>query len=258
MKKEKKLFQFTPISKDSLIEAPQHNLQEHFRNTHKEMSLQQSKRDQIMTIYLAIFSFLVPFAISLSTIDWNVKGIIFVGVGIIGWLFSLIVVRYRIYKECYWLCCQTLTVLMNYKQEALDKNLIQQVYYGCINKKGKKFIKEITKADGSTVKKFRNYLFVKSNAFSSETIHFTIIVFIASAILGFGASLIFSLPLIYSVILGVGVGLLAFILMHLEYFRELKRVYRVLIDGYDDSFNFAFSKAWLLHFYVKLEDEVVK
>ena len=254
MKKEEKLFTHVTIDKDKLIENPTHNLQEHFRNTHKELSLQQSKRDQILTIYLAIFSFLVPFAISLSTIDWNVKGIIFIGVGIIGWLFSLIIVRYRIYKECYWLCCQTLTVLMNYKQEALNKELIQEVYYSCINKKGKKFIKKIVKKDGTTIKKFNNALFIKSNAFSSETIHFTIIAFIASAILGFGASLIFSLPTLYAVILGVGVGLLAFIIMHSEYFRELKRVYQVLVDDLDKSFNFAFSKAWLLHFYVKLDD----
>ena len=39
-------------------------------------------------------------------------------------------------------------------------------------------------------KKFKTLAFVKANLFSAETIHFTIIAFIASVIFGFGAGLI--------------------------------------------------------------------
>jgi hypothetical protein len=37
-------------------------------------------------------------------------------------------------------------------------------------------------------------------------------------------------------------------LLHL-YFRNLEKVYQVLVDEQSESFNFAFGKAWFLHFY---------
>lgn len=253
--KDKKKFAYIKIKKRELVENPDYDLTEQYKNANAEMSLQQSKRDQIITIYLAIFSFLIPFALSLSTIDWTVKGIIFLGVGIIGVLFGMIIVRYRVYKECYWTCCQALTVMMNYNKEDLDKEFVQHVYYKCLFKKGNKFIQEKTQKDGSVKKKFKDGLFFKSNMFSAETIHFTIVAFIASIIFGFGAGLVCPLATLFAVLVGCGVGLIIFVLMHVEYFRQLKRVYRVLIDDLDDSFNLAFSKAWFLHFYVNINEE---
>lgn len=44
-----------------------------------ELALQQSKRDQIITIYLAMFYFLLPFALSMESIGLQVKGFIFFG-----------------------------------------------------------------------------------------------------------------------------------------------------------------------------------
>ena len=82
-----------------------------YEHAHSELSLQQSKRDQIITIYLALCSFLLPFALGEELISITMKGVLFLVVGLVGMLFSCITVRYREYKEAYWLCCQTLTVL---------------------------------------------------------------------------------------------------------------------------------------------------
>ncbi|MBQ8196769.1 MAG: hypothetical protein IJZ73_01770 [Clostridia bacterium] len=244
---EKKLFVRKELGDNVKKVKPEYNLDEYFKNAHKELTLQQNKRDQIITIYLAIFSFLIPFALSLESIDWLYKGLIFIAVGVIGMLFAFIVVRYRVYKEIYWLCCQTLTVLNNYNEEDLKKDVVQEIFYQCLDKKGKKYVKTSKK---SNAKKFDNLAFIKRNLFSSETIHFTIEAFIASAITGFGVGLICPVATLYAVLIGAVLGLIIFVLLHVQYFSHLKKVYNVLIDGLDSSFNWTFSKAWFLHFYV--------
>ena len=131
-------FKYKYFSNDKLSENPSYELSNLYDRCVEEMTLQQAKRDQIFTLYLAMFSFLVPFALSTAGITDVAKGIIFFALAIIGWMFALIIERYRIYKESYWLCCQTITNLMSYKAGSVDKRRIQAVYYRCIYKKGEK------------------------------------------------------------------------------------------------------------------------
>ena len=112
-----------------------------YARTFSELGLQQSKRDQIITLYLAMFSFLIPFALSMESIGWQAKGLILLVAAIVGILFALIIVRYRIYKEVYWLSCQSLTVLHGIKPEKMNKEMIQKIYYRTLKKKGKAFLK---------------------------------------------------------------------------------------------------------------------
>ena len=110
-----------------------------YERAHSEMSLQQSKRDQIINIYLAICTFIVPFSLG-NEIDMTIIGLLFVGVACIVGIFSFIVLRYRIYKEIYWMCCQTLTVLQNFNQADIDKSCVQSIFYNCIKKRGTKYL----------------------------------------------------------------------------------------------------------------------
>lgn len=234
------------VGEGKLKEKVEYDLGALYENAHSELSLQQSKRDQIITLYLAIFSFLIPFALSLSSLEWHYRGLIFVAAGIIGMLFALIIIRYRIYKEVYWLCCQSLTVLMNFKQEELDKKTVQAVFYQSLKKKGQGYI--ITDATGK--KRFNKILFFKKNLFSSETIHFMIQAIITAIVLGLGVSLIIPLDLWISLTIGFLVGGAVFGLLLLSYFSKCRAVYAVLADDKDSSFNSSFSKAWFLHFYI--------
>lgn len=210
-----------------------------------ELTLQQSKRDQIITVYLAMFSFLIPFALSQEILTWQVKGLIFFATAVVGILFANIIIRYRIYKEAYWLCCQTITVLFGIKPEHLRKKIIQQCYKDTIYKKGKKFMVE---KKGKKV--FSRAKYVKDNLFSAETIYFFIHSFITALI--FGLSVVLILPFVtwVNITVGIGCAVVLFLLLAAKYFTQCIKVYGVLIHNTHESFNFAFSKAWFLHFYM--------
>lgn len=242
----------SPFDVSKLKDKPEYNIEKTYEHAHSELSLQQSKRDQIITIYLALCSFLLPFALGEEVIGYEMKGLIFLIVGAVGILFSCITVRYREYKEVYWLCCQTLTVLQSFKSEELDKSLIQRTFYHCLHKKGKGYLR--CKGNKKLLKKFA---YAKKNLFSSETMHFVIIDLMASFITGLGVGLaLISLPTI-NLILGVILGTFVFILLVFLYFNTCVKVYSPLEEHEGDdseerknrAFNKVFSKAWFLHFY---------
>ena len=233
-----------PIDEKILKEKKNYNLEDLYEHAHSELSLQQSKRDQIITIYLALCSFLVPFTLGEALIEWHLKGVIFMVIGFIGILFSLVCIRYREYKEVYWLCCQSITVLKNFKEEEINKSTIQKVFYSCLHKKGKKFV------EGEKIK----YLgYVKKNTFSSETIHFMIISLITSFVFGIGFSMILNLDLALKIILSVIVGITVLIILLHIFFSTCVNIYKLLAvkdsNEKDKLFSKVFSKAWFLHMY---------
>ena len=242
VKETPKPFNYTDIPDGKLKDTPNYDLTALYERAHEELSLQQSKRDQIITIYLALFSFMIPFAMSAESLNWQSKGYIFLALGIIGILFSLIIIRYKVYKDVYWLCCKSLTVLNNYKNEEMDKATVQSVFYTCLKKSGKKFLTDDNKFDSLG--------FFRKNLFSAETMHFMIQDTITSIIIGLGTALVLDLSTLVCVASGAVAGIIVFVLLLAEFFKKSRALYNVLIDGYDDSFNAAFSKAWFLHFYV--------
>lgn len=222
------------------------DLDAHYERAFNELGLQQTKRDQIITLYLAMFSFLIPFALSMEGISWQVKGLIFLVAAIVGVLFAFVIIRYRIYKEVYWLCCQSLTVLHGIRTEALDKVMIQTVYFRTLEKKGKSFMKK--GRDGQ--QRFSRARYIKKNLFSSESIYFFIHAFITVLIFGMSVALILQGEMLLRVLVGVGCSVVLFLFLAAKYFSECIKVYAVLIDHKESSFNSTFSKAWFLHFYV--------
>lgn len=230
-------------------DMPKYDLVTIYEKCIDEMTLQQSKRDQIITIYLAMFSFIVPFALSSEQLDLFAKGFVFLSIAIIGFGFSLIIIRYRMYKEVYWICCQTITNLMSFKAGEIDKETIQAVYYTCLKKKGESF--GINK---NSKKIFRYWNFFWKNIFSGETIYCLIHTFIVSVLSGLSIFLISYEKPYNSINIGIIIGVISFILQVYYYFKNLIEVYNVLVDGTNDSFNKAFSKAWFLHLYVEKKE----
>lgn len=233
-----------PIDESTLKENKDYNLDDLYDHAHQELSLQQSKRDQIITIYLALCSFVIPFTLGEELIAWPIKGLIFLVIGIIGVLFSLASIRYREYKEIYWLTCQSITVLQNLKKEEINKDTIQQVFYRCLYKKGNKLVK-----DGKI--SFFNY--VKKNIFSSETLHFIIISLIASFVVGMGSAMSIQAELWIQILAGSLIALLALCLLLYSYFSTCIKCYQLLAEPdakkRDEMFSKVFSKAWFLHMY---------
>ena len=176
----------------------------------------------------------------------ELKGVIFLILGVVVVLFSFLSVRYREYKEVYWLCCQTITVLQSFKPEALDKSLIQRTFHYSLHKKGKGFLNKKGQ--------LKRLTFVKKNLFSSETLHYVIIVLMASFISGLGAALLCSAWAGMHIAVGIGLGVAVFAYLLLVYFRTCMKIYSVLettqdADKQDKAFAKVFSKAWFLHFY---------
>ncbi len=242
-KKDDKMFVRKPIDPSQLKSYPEIDFNALYQRAYDELGLQQTKRDQIITLYLAMFSFLIPFALSIESISWQVKGLIFMVAAIIGILFALIIIRYRVYKEAYWLCCQSITAMFGFEPASLNKETVQQIYVGTMEKKMKSLMVGVPK-------KLSKKLYVKKNMFSAETIYFFIHSFITSALFGLSTALICSFSLWGNIAVGIAAGVILFVVLAIEYFRQCLKFYGVLIDGKDRSFNSAFSKAWFLHFFL--------
>ena len=238
---EKEEFKHIPIVKQMRKEYLDLDLSKLYERSIEELSLQQSKRDQIISLYLAMFSFLIPFALSQENMSLLMKGCIFLVAGIVGVLLGLIIVRYRIYKEAYWLCCQTITVLFGLKPEVLNKDVVQSAYYETLEKKGKNFYNK--------KEKFSNFQYVRKNLFSAETLYFMIHTLMTCIILGLGMYLALDLTSCARLAVSVGVALATAALMLWKYFFDRIKIYRVLKDGLDEDFNHTFKIAWFLHFY---------
>ena len=247
------------IQKEASEDKKGYDLKNIYKHAHDELSLQQSKRDQIITIYLALCSFLIPFALGEQLIQMRLKGAIFLVIGVIGVLFSLIVARYKEYKDVYWLCCQTLTVLQNFPAEALDKETVQQAFHHCLKKKGKGYLKE---KNGNLV--LRRGQFFKKNLYSAETLHFMIIDLMAAFICGLGVALMFGDGMLSYLLIGLAVGAVVMGWLLAIFFRTCRRIYAALEQRTDEedtarrnrAFNKVFSKAWFLHFYYTPADKV--
>lgn len=228
---------------------PQHvDINDLYQRVTEELTLQQSKRDQLLMIYMAAFAFIVPALISEKGVSPILSGCIFIGLGFIGFLFSMIVIRYRKYKEAYWICCRTLTVMMTLdKTEWTEKN-IQAIYYMCLCKKVSKYIKaDPTKASG---KRFRFWKYSWKNLNSGETLYLVILGLIAGSVLGMGVGILLPGTMWLKVTTGIVSGAVLCLVAIYQYFKTLAGVYKVCADGLEKSFNNPFGDAWFLHFFV--------
>lgn len=216
-----------------------------YKHACSEMTLQQSKRDQIIHIYILLFSVIVPLLFSLDSVTMLQKGLILLATTIIGIILSVIVVRYRIYKEAYWITCITIGQLKNLKDSAITKEVVQAVYYQSMNKKWSKNVR----INAAGKKCFRYWDIFVNNVFSAESLYYIMISLLTSIVAGLSIYLIFSQYKLFSVIVSLIVFVVLFALLLNMYFSNLRRVYQVLVDNKNDSFNFTFSKAWFLHFY---------
>ncbi len=157
-----------PIDRTDLKAYPTIDFNAMYERAYEELALRQSKRDQIITLYVAMFSFLIPFALSIEMISWRVKGVIFLAAAVIGVLFAMAIIRYRIYKEAYWIGCQSITAMFGFRPETLDKNTVQKIYYHTLLKRASDYMVE--KENGE--KRFSRLKYVRKSLFSAETTHF--------------------------------------------------------------------------------------
>ena len=248
-----KIFQPKTLSQSYIKEFHSIDLIKLHEQAHSELTLQQAKRDHIITLYISLFSLIVPLALSLAGLSHLEKGLIFFTIGFIGIILSFIVIRYRIYKEVYWICCETITCMMGIKEEALNKETVQTLFYNSLKKKGNNFCKKINDNE----LKWSFWLYFKKNLFSSETLHFIVIALITCILLSLGIFLaIYDIAIFtwLKILLSTTAGLIILLILIFAYFINCQNIFSVLINKKDSSFNKAFSKAWFLHCYIESDD----
>lgn len=258
-KKEKKYFIHHEDEYDKKIKyALGYDLEKLYKIAVSELGLQQTKRDQIISLYVTICTFLIPISFSISALA-DFRPFIFLVIGLIGFLLTEVVARYRSYKEVYWITCITITILTGIDKKDLSKEIIQEAFYRCLKKKGKRVISYYggfnpsNKEEGKiNLKNHLKYGWHLKN--SAETLLYCLIAGTASLMMGLFVCLAIynyaGLPLDLSLAIGIptglGAGLILFIYFYLVYVRRVLSIYRVLVDGQDKSFNATFEKAWFL------------
>ncbi len=219
------------------------DLQKLFEHCSQELTLQQSKRDQLIAFYLTISGLLTTYLFS-GQISAMLRGLIFMGLFLLGCLWLTVILRYRIYKEVYWLCCRTISSLYSADRSHIDKALLQHHFYASMCKCAKSI-------PLNSKGRPRLVSFAWKNRSSAEYVMFATLVLLTSICGSLGLMLLLQ-PLNWGwgtwVLLGIcEVCFLSGQTLH--YNKEILAVYDVTRDQLDSSFNKVFKKAWQLHMF---------
>ncbi len=220
------------------------DLQEIHAECMQELALQQSKRDQLIAFYLTITGLVSAYLFS-SGINPVVRILIFLALFVLGCIWSAITIRYKVYKEVYWMSCKTVSSLFSVDREKIDKPYLQYIFYTVLKKCYKSVPKDKSGNKPNLIK------FIIKNLTSAEYLMFLTIVLL-TAIAG-GAGLFFILWELKLPVLGyilVSLFFIAFVTYQtVAYNKAALSVFKVLEDSLNSSFNKVFEKAWLLHFF---------
>ncbi len=212
-----------------------------YNQCYAELSLQQSKRDQIIAFYITIVSLLLPTIYDLNLTTAAAAGV-YLLIYVIGALLCGVIRRYRIYKEVYWITCRVISTLMRVKPECITEAVL------------KKLFAEAMRNNFSTVvimknNKFSRLATTKRLAFSAETLLYKLLALMSNVLLGISVWLFASiiLPTLVCAVLAITCSVISYIYLTQAYVTDLYKVYAYCIDKKDASFESAYQKAWFLH-----------
>ncbi len=168
-----------PIEHDYKDPKGNMNLDTSYELTVAELGLQQTKRDQIIAFYISVIGFITPNLIGLD-LPSGIKGCVFFALYIVGLLFVHVIIRYRIYKEVYWIACRVITQLYNIFPERRYEDVIYRIFYNELKENRDTIVKwkEHGKKKGE-ISYFRSF---KRQVNSAETILFETLTFMCTAV----------------------------------------------------------------------------
>lgn len=221
------------------------NLQDMLDESSKELSLQQSKRDQLIGFYLTGAGLVSAGVFSLE-MNNTLRMWILVALFIIGLIWSIIAIRYKIYKEAYWMCCKTILSLFSADRDKIDKPTVQHLFFKVV----KKCYKSVPKKKNG---KPSLWAFICKNLTSAEYLMFSTLMLL-SALAGSAALYLLlngkfpQLGWINGVITGIAFVVYA-VLQTVNYNIAALSVFKVAQDETNKSFNSIYEKAWFLHLF---------
>ena len=210
-----------------------------------ELGLQQSKRDQTIAFYIAIISFVIPAIIQMDVNNY-VKAAGFFTLYVLGNMLTKVIVRYRIYKEVYWITCRTITQLYNFYEDKITKVLVQHIFYKSMEK-NKSSVIVTEKKNKEKIRRWKTFLKIRNSA---ETILFEVMVLMSSLVLWISIFLLMPAG-VWGAVLATAVISVNYVYFNVFYYNRLVGVYGVFVDGSDEAFNATYSKAWFLHGFYK-------
>lgn len=212
----------------------------------QELTLQQSKRDQLIAFYLTITGLVSTYLFS-ADVHFFIRTAIFAALFIIGCVWSTVIIRYKVYKDVYWVCCKTISSLYSADSEKIDKSYLQHTFYKVIEKTYKDVPKKKHNESKPSLVKY-----IMANLASAEFLMFLTLVLLSSLSgMAFLLSLAYILKLNWLGYVITAILFLVFIFAEIvNYNKAALSVYKVVIDKLDSSFSKTFKKAWFLHFFI--------
>ncbi len=217
-----------------------------------ELGIQQSKRDQIIGLFLTIISFLVPFVIAQTLPDW-VKGALFCCIYCIGLVFCFVILRYRIYKECYWIACRVLLQLNHIQPAERSLGVIRTLYFHALKNNYNNVViskKNPKKGDGQPARVPCYFKTWKKQIYSAETLLFETLAIVAS-LAGLVGGYYLWLTCCWLGYAQIAILLAVLVWLNAQYIKRLSGLYECVQQTTDDlreqKLNTAFKSAWMLH-----------
>lgn len=218
------------------------NLDTCYELTVSELALQQSKRDQIIAFYLTILGFVIPNVISLD-ISNSAKAVAFLAMYFIGLIFCHVILRYRIYKEVYWIACRVISQMYNILPESRDHEVIYTLFFNALKKNAPTIVIKNKDGKNSFFKSYRRQLN------SAETLLYEALALFATFV---GC---ISAWYAWNIHWGISTTILLFLLYMLfrinyKYTTRLMALYKCVDTKEEKDLENTFAKAWMLHCYV--------
>ncbi len=241
---DKKIRLTDKISREEFSTDESMDLNSCYEQTVAELGLQQTKRDQIIAFYLTILSFVIPSVISLE-ISNAPKAVAFEAMYVIGIIFSHVILRYRIYKEVYWIACRVIAKMHRLSPENRTKKNIYILFYNVMKENHSVVVYKNNKVSIlSSMKKQIN---------SAETLLYETPALFASFVGAIGGYYAFT----ENAIVGVAIWcvvVLAFGKINYAYTAGLLKLYAALDEENEEEklrkLESTFEKAWMLDCYV--------
>ena len=190
-----------------------------------ELGLQQTKRDQILALYLSILTFVIPNIVGLAELGDLQKSMAFLALYIVGVALCHVILRYRVYKEVYWVACRVLTELDNIYKEKRTYRTLCTLFYHALRKNQDSIVRKNMKTG-----KISYWESFKRQLDSAETLLFEILVFFSSVVGGISAIYIGTKHMWIGIGMGGIILVVAFIL-NKTYCVRLVELYKCIDDN---------------------------
>ena len=262
-------FEKTDVGSDIFTKKDGINLESMYSQCNAELTLQQSKRDQIIAVYISVAGFIIPSILGLGLGLIPMAAAFFL-MYVIGDTLCKVVVRYRVYKEVYWITSRTIATLFCVDTALLNKSLVQKMFADNIRRSCKSVIAlrdgfedkvgtaalqtPVSYDDAvdrrATAKKISNSaetLLYKLMALMSAATLALAVFFAAKELLALCPVLSTEIQFAIAILIAAVAGFLAYDKEKKFYIAKLTDVYSYCFDGKKESFNATYAKAWFLH-----------